>query len=316
MPGQAERPPHTLRRCGTASLTVLGGSLNAPVPAVPEQTPHARDGMQVAPAAPRRRAAAAAAAALDSDGSAGSGSSEGEDDEDQPLPGEVDEDSDDGEAGGADAPLGDESGSEGGALEDEEESDEGEGAGGGAGEGGLSRHAAELAGRAGRGVGRSGRAAPDVAGAGRLGSRDSGISPAACGHAREASGLGSVGDEEEDDEEEEGEGAAGEDGPAADRRKSGAAAGPSGQRGDGGSAGRGAGGRGKAAGFFAETPEGTRFSAGSFADLHLSRPLLKAVAELGYAHPTPIQVGGAASYRGCWGWAPRVWVSQCMGGVP
>lgn len=42
-------------------------------------------------------------------------------------------------------------------------------------------------------------------------------------------------------------------------------------------------------GFFAETPEGTQFVAGSFADLHLSRPLLKAVADLAYAHPTPIQ---------------------------
>lgn len=47
--------------------------------------------------------------------------------------------------------------------------------------------------------------------------------------------------------------------------------------------GRGAGG------FFAETPEGTQFAAGSFADLNLSRPLLKACEALGYKHPTPIQ---------------------------
>lgn len=42
--------------------------------------------------------------------------------------------------------------------------------------------------------------------------------------------------------------------------------------------------------FYAQTPDGTRFSAGAFSDLHLSRPLLKACTALGYAHPTPIQV--------------------------
>ncbi|CAL8470679.1 g10221 [Coccomyxa elongata] len=41
--------------------------------------------------------------------------------------------------------------------------------------------------------------------------------------------------------------------------------------------------------FYAETPDGTRFSAGAFSDLHLSRPLLKACAALGYTDPTPIQ---------------------------
>ena len=48
-------------------------------------------------------------------------------------------------------------------------------------------------------------------------------------------------------------------------------------------------GDGAAGGFFAETPHGTRFAAASFAELHLSRPLLKAVAELGYTRTTPIQ---------------------------
>ena len=65
------------------------------------------------------------------------------------------------------------------------------------------------------------------------------------------------------------------------RRRSGADAGPSGasqSKGDG-----------RADGFFAETPDGTRFAAASFAELHLSRPLLKAVAELGYTRTTPIQ---------------------------
>ena len=42
--------------------------------------------------------------------------------------------------------------------------------------------------------------------------------------------------------------------------------------------------------FYARTPDGTRFSAGSFSDLHLSRPLLKACTALGYTDPTPIQV--------------------------
>jgi ATP-dependent RNA helicase DDX27 len=47
---------------------------------------------------------------------------------------------------------------------------------------------------------------------------------------------------------------------------------------------------GKRPAFYAQTPDGTKFSAGSFSDLHLSRPLLKACAALGYTHPTPIQV--------------------------
>lgn len=42
--------------------------------------------------------------------------------------------------------------------------------------------------------------------------------------------------------------------------------------------------------FYAQTPDGTKFSAGAFSDLHLSRPLLKACAALGYTNPTPIQV--------------------------
>jgi len=51
--------------------------------------------------------------------------------------------------------------------------------------------------------------------------------------------------------------------------------------------------RGAAKAFFASTPEGTSFSAGSFNDLHLSRPLLKACAALGYTQPTPIQARGS-----------------------
>ncbi|KAG1656121.1 hypothetical protein FOA52_007820 [Chlamydomonas sp. UWO 241] len=62
------------------------------------------------------------------------------------------------------------------------------------------------------------------------------------------------------------------------------------------SSGKGAGGggskgndRGDAGGYYAQTPAGTTFSATSFADLNLSRPLLKACGALGYSTPTPIQ---------------------------
>ncbi|EIE22682.1 DEAD-domain-containing protein [Coccomyxa subellipsoidea C-169] len=41
--------------------------------------------------------------------------------------------------------------------------------------------------------------------------------------------------------------------------------------------------------FYAQTPDGTKFSASAFSDLHLSRPLLKACTALGYINPTPIQ---------------------------
>jgi ATP-dependent RNA helicase DDX27 len=41
--------------------------------------------------------------------------------------------------------------------------------------------------------------------------------------------------------------------------------------------------------FFNAAPEGTTFAAASFADLNLSRPLVRACAALGYSKPTPIQ---------------------------
>ena len=41
--------------------------------------------------------------------------------------------------------------------------------------------------------------------------------------------------------------------------------------------------------FFNAAPEGTTFAAASFADLNLSRPLVRACAALGYSRPTPIQ---------------------------
>jgi len=43
-------------------------------------------------------------------------------------------------------------------------------------------------------------------------------------------------------------------------------------------------------GFFAETQRGFKQTGTSFQDLNLSRPLLRAVAALGYTSPTPIQV--------------------------
>ena len=52
-----------------------------------------------------------------------------------------------------------------------------------------------------------------------------------------------------------------------------------------------AGPSGEGHGYFAQTPEGTQFSAPSFGDLNLSRPLVKACTALGYQKPTPIQVG-------------------------
>ena len=85
------------------------------------------------------------------------------------------------------------------------------------------------------------------------------------------------GDEEDaEDEDEDAEDAAAQEA----RRGSHAQAGPN----EAGAAG------GKPAAFFAQTPDGTRFAAGSFADLHLSRPLLRACSALGYGAPTPIQV--------------------------
>ncbi|KAA6426072.1 MAG: DEAD-box ATP-dependent RNA helicase 28-like [Trebouxia sp. A1-2] len=48
-------------------------------------------------------------------------------------------------------------------------------------------------------------------------------------------------------------------------------------------------GRSGEPGYFAQTPDGTRFSAQSFSDLNLSRPLVKACDALGYTNPTPIQ---------------------------
>eukprot|EP00877_Chromochloris_zofingiensis_P007931 jgi/Chrzof1/3391/Cz12g23200.t1 len=44
--------------------------------------------------------------------------------------------------------------------------------------------------------------------------------------------------------------------------------------------------------FYADTPEGTTYAACSFADLNLSRPLLRACSVLGYTQPTPIQAAG------------------------
>lgn len=81
------------------------------------------------------------------------------------------------------------------------------------------------------------------------------------------------GSEEVDEEEEEGE--------LADQQEQ--------RRGSHREAGPASGSQGEAE-FYAQTPDGTKFSASAFSDLHLSRPLLKACAALGYTNPTPIQV--------------------------
>ncbi|KAF5839817.1 P-loop containing nucleoside triphosphate hydrolase protein [Dunaliella salina] len=72
---------------------------------------------------------------------------------------------------------------------------------------------------------------------------------------------------------------------ASERQQPGASTSGKGGEASGGSA-KGQKGGG---GFFARTPDGTTFTATSFADLQLSRPLLKAITGLGYTTPTPIQ---------------------------
>ena len=66
--------------------------------------------------------------------------------------------------------------------------------------------------------------------------------------------------------------------------------------------------------FFDAAPADTRYSAASFADLSLSRPLVKACQALGYTHPTPIQVRWPAWERP----GPRVGLprvpARCFGG--
>eukprot|EP00889_Picochlorum_renovo_P003835 jgi/Picre1/30865/NNA_006224.t1 len=42
-------------------------------------------------------------------------------------------------------------------------------------------------------------------------------------------------------------------------------------------------------GYFGSAPKNTKFSASSFGDLNLSRPLIRACSALGYSKPTPIQ---------------------------
>lgn len=74
-------------------------------------------------------------------------------------------------------------------------------------------------------------------------------------------------------------------------------------------------GGGQDAKFYAETPDGTRFSAGAFSDLHLSRPLLKACAALGYTDPTPIQVPSTSLGFGVSG-CLMACVMCCKSGVP
>ena len=228
-----------------------------------------------AAAATKRAPAAAAADGTDSEDE-GAGCSSA--DEDRPLPGELDEDSDD--------ELGEDDGSEGlgsgeGDNEEEdveEEADE---------DAEADDEEAGFSGKPGLLIEEAARAHSNgSAPAAREGSRQPkgatrGVSAPGIGNRNGPASSGRGVGKEEEEEEEAGDAA---------RRKSGSAAGPSGARGAGGGA--------KAqGGFFAETPDGTRFSASSFADLHLSRPLLKAVAELGYTHTTPIQVGRAGRRR-------------------
>ncbi|KAL4427607.1 hypothetical protein ABPG75_001696 [Micractinium tetrahymenae] len=123
--------------------------------------------------------------------------------------------------------------------------------------------------------------------------------------------LAASSDEEEEDSEEEGEGEQPQQqaAPAVGKRKReqqahqqqaqqaqpqaqprrGAAAGAADGGGEAAQQQEQQGGKRQKGGFFEAVPKDTRFSAKSFADLHLSRPLLRACQALGYTHPTPIQ---------------------------
>lgn len=104
--------------------------------------------------------------------------------------------------------------------------------------------------------------------------------------------AGEASDPPSDDEASEGE-SGGPDDPELSGEQDGASSGASGEgrtaAAGPGANGRQAGGHGKEGSFYAQTPEGTSFSGRSFADLGLSRPLTKAVADLGFTAPTPIQ---------------------------
>lgn len=74
--------------------------------------------------------------------------------------------------------------------------------------------------------------------------------------------------------------------------------------------------------FFSPAGEGTSFSARSFAELKISRPLIKACEALGYSKPTPIQVppdlqslicATSNKYGGCSGFMFRVWGFKIVG---
>lgn len=93
-------------------------------------------------------------------------------------------------------------------------------------------------------------------------------------------------DEEEEEEGESGddEGSSDDDEPARDKRSRLNAAGKAAR---GPANGKNAGKSGN--GYFEAAPEGTTFAAASFADLNLSRPLVRACQALGYSQPTPIQ---------------------------
>ncbi|GIL56983.1 hypothetical protein Vafri_12245 [Volvox africanus] len=205
---------------------------------------------------------------------------ESEEEEEAPLPGELDEDEDDDDG---DEEEEEEDTDIDGDDEDEDEDEEGEE------ELAKSRrpkaHATVATGK-----GKNADKAAAAAAAGRATGRGGGKAGAAALTATES-------DEEDDDgeemDEDDGEEMEEDDGEEMEEEEEEAAA-PSGkghvqQRQKQGGRANGSKEAAKRGAFYSETPEGTKFSCSSFADLNISRPLLKAVEALGYKTPTPIQ---------------------------
>ncbi|GLI64314.1 hypothetical protein VaNZ11_007513 [Volvox africanus] len=196
--------------------------------------------------------------------------SDDEEDEEAPLPGELDEDDDEDDSDGD----GDEEEEDGDIDGDDEDADDD----------GEEKQAKSSRPKA--------LAAAAVA-AGKATGKGGGGTVAAARTATESDEEDDDGEEMDEDDGEEME-EAGEDDEEAMEEEEEEAAALSGK----GSAQQKQKQRGRANGskeasrpaaFYSETPEGTTFSCSSFADLNISRPLLKAVEALGYKTPTPIQ---------------------------
>ncbi|KAF6261994.1 P-loop containing nucleoside triphosphate hydrolase protein [Scenedesmus sp. NREL 46B-D3] len=194
-----------------------------------------------------------AAAGSSSDGDDAAADSSGE--SDQPLPGELDSDEDDA------------------VLEDDDESEE----------------ADEPA--AGRIKGQQQQQQASKSAAATAAARRAAAAAAASEAASPVNGTAAAGSSSEDDEDQEdseeqpGSSSVGDDEDEEQQQQQHKQR----QRPDKHAAANGKAGDKAKAGFYAETQRGFKKEGVSFQDLNLSRPLLRAVAALGYTHPTPIQ---------------------------